>query len=311
MKSIEEAFDSSRALVFGIGGGGDVVGAIPTARLLEEQGVETYVGGLAWERIVNDPVPGPRDIDQLENVHKVSNAVALGDSRSQTTDGIEFAETKVSRVLERDVALLDITGGVTGLRDGLSKACDELEIDLVIGTDSGGDVLATGEEDGIVSPLADGVVLAALAQLNVPTCLGMFGYGSDGELTRQELHENIGSIAKDGGLLGAWGLTSNIGDELERVLEVVNTDASRLPVRVSRGDVVEHPIRGGKRSVQLTPASTVTFYFDPKTVRDHSRLAEIVEDTDSIESANRRLTQAGYDTELSYEREHPEARSTP
>ncbi|HYA27816.1 MAG TPA: DUF1152 domain-containing protein, partial [Acidobacteriota bacterium] len=46
---------SSRALVIGVGGGGDVVGALASARFLEFCGLEFVLGGLSWERNVYDP----------------------------------------------------------------------------------------------------------------------------------------------------------------------------------------------------------------------------------------------------------------
>jgi len=67
MDSTEDAFDRSRALVFGIGGG-DVVGTLPTVQLLERHSIETLVGGVAWERAVIDPQPGPRSLNELEGV---------------------------------------------------------------------------------------------------------------------------------------------------------------------------------------------------------------------------------------------------
>ncbi|ELY77459.1 DUF1152 domain-containing protein [Natrinema gari] len=302
MDSFEEVFDCSRALVFGIGGSGDVVGTLPTVRLLEQHGIETVIGGLAWERSIVDPQPGPRSIDELDEVDRVSESLALGSGDTRTHDGIAFAETAVASCLGCDVAFLDVTDGAEGFGEGLETACDRLDIDVVIGVDSGGDVLASGSEPGIVSPLADGISLAALAQLSLPTCIGMFGYGSDGELTLSELHRNVGSVAADGGLLGAWGLSPMVGDELERIVEEIPTDASRLPLRVSRGDVGTHSIRDGKRTVELTPASTVTFYLETATVANHSDMASIVSGTCSLEDADRRLRSEGFDTELSYER---------
>jgi len=151
-----------------------------------------------------------------------------------------------------------------------------------------------------VSLLTDGISLAALSELSVPTCIGMFGYGSDGELTLTELHEYIGAIAGDNGLLGAWGLSRDVGKELEQVIAEVPTDASRLPLRVSRGEVGTHPIRDGKRTVELTPASTVTFYLDTAAVAEHSKLASIVAETKTVEEADERLRSEGYDTEIAY-----------
>src|SRR5437660_12822070 len=51
---------SSRALVIGVGGGGDVVGALATARFLEFCGLGFILGGLSWERSVYDCGPGTR-----------------------------------------------------------------------------------------------------------------------------------------------------------------------------------------------------------------------------------------------------------
>ena len=59
--SLEDLIRSSRrALVIGVGGGGDVVGALATARFLEFCGLEFILGGLSWERSVFDPIPDPR-----------------------------------------------------------------------------------------------------------------------------------------------------------------------------------------------------------------------------------------------------------
>ena len=43
---------STHALVIGVGGGGDVVGALATARFLEFCGLRFTLGGLPWERFV-------------------------------------------------------------------------------------------------------------------------------------------------------------------------------------------------------------------------------------------------------------------
>ena len=46
---------SKKAILIGIGGGGDIVGTLPTARLLELFNIEYILGGLPWERSVIDP----------------------------------------------------------------------------------------------------------------------------------------------------------------------------------------------------------------------------------------------------------------
>lgn len=302
MDTLEALFDKDRALVFGVGGCGDIVSTIPTARLLESHGVEVIYGGVAWERVVVDPQPGPRHFDEIENIDRLNDTVALATEETRTLDGIEFAETNVARHYEEEVVLIDIDSGARGVADGLDNACDQLDIDLVVETDAGGDVLAAGDEPGIKSPLTDAIMLAALSSVETDACLGMYGYGSDGELTLDEITEGIARAAQQDGLLGAWGLTPKIVDELETLVELVTTEASRLPLEVARGKLGEAVIRDGARSVELTPASTVTFYLNPEAVAATSDLDNCVRETTSFDAAQQALTDAGYDTELDLER---------
>lgn len=301
METLEQAFDNTAALIVGVGGCGDIVSTIPTARLLETHGVDVTLGGVAWERVVVDPQPGPRHFSEIEGIKKLNETIALASENTRTYDGIEFAETNVARHYNEDVVLIDLAGGARGVAQGIDDACIQLDIDLVVGTDAGGDVLAAGDEPGIKSPLTDAIMLSALAQLDTDVCLGMYGYGSDGELTLDEVTDGIARAAEHDGLLGAWGLTPQVVDELTELLDVVTTEASRLPIEVARGKLGEAVIRDGARSVELTPASTVTFYLDPSAVTTTSALDEYVVDTTSFEAAHRALKQAGYETELELE----------
>ena len=67
-----------RPLVIGMGGGGDVVGALATAeamRLYDD--AEPLVGGLTWERRPIDPVAGPRRVDEIEGAWELAPGVLL------------------------------------------------------------------------------------------------------------------------------------------------------------------------------------------------------------------------------------------
>lgn len=301
MESVEDAFDREHALVFGIGGSGDVVGAIPTARLLEGHGVEVTLGGIPWEPAPQDPVVGPRSFDEIEHVERVSDTVGLATGDTRTHDGIAFTETHVAAHYDQPVALVDITRGAEGMIDGIDEACGALDIDLVVGTDSGGDVLARGDEPGLRSPVTDGLGLVALDGITTESMLGVFGYGSDGELAPDELDAGVARAAERDGLLGAWGLTPRVRTEMEGVLEVVSTEASRLPVEASRGAVGERTIRGGEVSLRLTPPSVVTFYFDPAAVAATSELAGYVRGSRSLDEIRDAFEDAGVTTE--FERE--------
>lgn len=310
MQTLEELFNYDRALVFGIGGGGDIVGSVPTARLLELHGVDVILGGIAFDRLPVDPMPGPRNLDHFEGIERISQSVALLTSETEFIDGASSTEMIVNQYTDRSVALLDVTGGVSGFKTGLETACSELDIDLVVGVDAGGDVLATGDEPGLRSPLCDSIVLSSVNACNCPAAIGVFGYGSDGELTQDELDDAISRAARRSGLLGSWGLTPATINELENLLDLVTTEASRLPVKAASGQLGTCSIRSDRRTLELSAASTTTFYFEPGAIESTSEPATVVAGTDSHLTANRMLNEAGYVTELDRELEQAEEQVT-
>jgi hypothetical protein len=294
-------------LVIGVGGGGDVVGALAVARFLEFCGLEFFLGGLSWERSVYDPIPGPRKLCETRNVRALHEFAWLANPQTQTMTGVYFAESRMAVALGREVLLLDINGGVPGVVNGIETAMQELQADLLVGIDVGGDSLAEGHEPGLRSPLADSIMLAAFAELEKRgrrTLWGVFGYGSDGELTVGEIEFALSRIGAAGGLLGGWSLTPQIAAELERIVQTVSTEASAIPLRCLSGAWGEQKIRGGERSVKLTPLTALTFFVSTRVVFETlSRPAQAVQRSDSLTEANDALHALGIKTELDLESE--------
>ena len=139
-----------KALVLGVGGGGDVVGAIPTARFLELFGISCVLGGLAWERFVYDPQPGTRSLAEVTAVQPLAPAVWLANAASATTTGVRFAESRVAELYGADTLLVDLSQGVVSVVAGLRAALAHLGADLLVGVDVGGDSLAAGPEPGLL-----------------------------------------------------------------------------------------------------------------------------------------------------------------
>jgi hypothetical protein len=306
MESFEELIKlSRRALVLGIGGGGDVVGTIPTSRYLRWLGIETIIGGLTWERYVNDPEPGPRKFNEILDLKRLSRTVGLANARTRTRKGIRFTESVVAEVLGEETVLVDLNEGVRGIVRGLNEAIEKLEADLFVGVDVGGDVLASGNEKYLKSMLADSMMLAAMVNLRVPAILGVFGCCADGELTFEEFVGQLSKIAGYGGLLGARGLTPEDVKELGRVIPKTKTESSALAMKAAKGLRGEVEIRGGFRKVLITPMCALTFYFDPKVVfRRISKVAKDLVPTRTLEEAQAVLEQAGIPSELTFEREY-------
>jgi hypothetical protein len=309
MQSLETLIRaSSRALVVGVGGGGDVVGALAASRFLEFCGLEFILGGLSWERNVYDPIPGPRKLGETRNVRVLHPFAWMANADSHTDTGVFFAESRMAAVIGSDVLLVDINGGVTGVVEGLETAIRQLNTDLLVGIDVGGDSLAQGHEPGLRSPLADSIMLAAFAELakrGRRTLWGVFGYGSDGELTVDEIEAALSKLAAAGGLQGAWALTPKIAGEIEEVIKTVPTEASAIPVECFRGAWGTKLIRGGRRTLKLTPLTTLTFFMSPEKLYESlSQPAQAVRESSSLDEANDALHALGIFTELDFERDH-------
>ena len=292
-------------LCVGIGGGGDVVGALAASQTAVALGCERVVGGLTWERRPVDPIPGPRGLDEVVGAQALNAAVALAGPDTAGPGGFRFAETHMARALGEQTVLVDPNPGPRAVGEALADAAGQLGCDLVILVDVGGDMLGHGHEQGLASPLADAVLLAAAPAIEaagVPTAAAVFGAGCDGELTVEEVLERVSEVASAGGLLGAWGPTPEGLAELERALEAVPTEASAMAVRCALGTRGEVSIRDGRRTVPLTLVGGLTFFLDCAiTIATAARCAAAVVGAGDLRDADARLRALGIATELGYE----------
>ena len=298
---------AGRILVVGIGGGGDVVGALAVAELARQLDTPAVVGGLTWERRPIDPIPGPRRIDELSGARRINDATALAGPDTTGPGNVHFAESHMARHLGEPVLLLDPGGGPPAVAAGLAGAARDLECDTVVLVDVGGDALAHGDEAGLASPLADAVCLAAapaLAAAGLRPLLAVFGAGCDGELTPAEVMDRVAEVARASGHLGTWGPGPDEVARLQAAVEQVPTEASAMALACARGETGTASIRGGRRSVELTPQGGLLFWFDPLiALRSAARCAALVEHVTSLSQGNEILLARGMRTELAYETE--------
>jgi hypothetical protein len=297
---------SRRPLVLGIGGGGDVVGALATAEACRAHGAEPVLGGVTWERRPIDPTPGPRAEPEIEGARRLAPGVlaATGATRVRES-GVVFAESRMAELLGEETVLVDVTLGPAAIAAGIAAAAAELGADLVVFLDVGGDALAHGDEPGLASPLCDALMLAAAARLEEPPVLGaIFGVGCDGELTVAEVLDRLAEVAAAGGFAGARGLTAGVTARLAEAVEAIPTEASAQALRCFHGETGRATIRQGRRTVELSPVGALTFYFDVATaVRSAASLAAAVADACDLDHANELLHGLGVRTELDYERD--------
>ena len=289
----------------GIGGGGDVAGALAAAGAAEALGTPAEVGGITWERRPIDPLPGPRRLAEITGATPLHAAAALAGPQTAGPGGFHFAESRMAGVLGRPVALIDPCEGPAAIAGGLLAAAEHLGCDLLVLLDVGGDVLAHGDEPGLASPLADALLLAAAPHTiaaGLPTIGVVFGAGCDGELTPAEVRARFDELRATGGGLGESDPPAAALAQLEAALPDVPTEASAMALRCARGERGTATIRGGRRTVELTALGGRLLWFDPAVaIAGPARLAAAVADAPDLQAAHDLLTARGVRTELAYE----------
>lgn len=290
--------------MLGAGGGGDVVGCLAIGRLCESLGTEFVLGGVAWERIPVDPYPGPRPASEITGGRRLGDHAVLADGQTATPEGVRFSESLMAERLGAGVVLIDVAAGTAGATEGIDAACEDLGCDLVICADVGGDILATGAEPGLASPLCDAVMLSACRAAAATSQLAVIGSGCDGELTPAEVLVRVAACARAGAWTGTWSPGREIADEIAAAAAESYTEASLQLARCAHGEIGPTPIRGGRRTVELGPVGALAFFFDTGVAPDEvAPLAALVESSSSIEQGRAALERAGVRTELDYERE--------
>ncbi len=299
--------DAERVLAIGIGGGGDVAGAMAVAAVCERLGTPCEVGGLTWERRPIDPLPGPRRLDDVVEAERLHAFAALAGPVTSGPGGFLFAESAAAAALGRATVLIDPNGGPAGAAGGIIAAAERLDADVIVLLDVGGDVLAHGDEPGLASPLADSLLLAAapaIAAAGLRVVGAIFGAGCDGELTPAEVTARIAEVEQAGSQLGSSTLTGEELDRLESLVGAVPTEASAMALRCARGETGRTEIRGGRRTVELTAMGGLLYWFEPATaLASAARIARAVLQATDIDAAEAILAARGIRSELAYERD--------
>ncbi len=301
--------DIKHALVIGAGGGGDVAAAYHTCLILKDEGIDYIIGALPWERLSIDPTPGPIPVSALRGPVQVRSSIALVSGKTYAVKGGRTIRPQICN-------LLAYTGGVGLVYDAyspvekiardLSEFCNENGIDLVIGVDAGGDILTTGQEEAVLSPLADTYTLTILKKLRDRghlVLVGIYGPGCDGELPRQEVLRRLSICASNRQFLFFTSIAPHHAAELERVCEYVHTEASKIPLLAYRGYTGKISIRREMREIDVDLTVAGTYYITVEGACMWNSLTNHVEKAESIVHARDILNNLGIVTELDIEEE--------
>ena len=177
--------------------------------------------------------------------------------------------------------------------------------------DVGGDVLASGDEKGLASPLADSIMLNVLYKISnkIRTFIGVLGFGSDGELNQKEILKSLELISKKKGLISSLGIDSESYKLMKKMILSIETDASRVPLLAYEGKYGLTPIRRGRINVDVHPMCQITFIVDTKILfKFVSKVSRRISKAKNIFDANELLIKNNYPSEFNYEiKKHKEA----
>ena len=298
----ELGLSAKRALIIGVGGGGDVIQAIPVVNHLRLLGVEEFfIGGVgsSWWMPSGDPISydptamtyGPIVYDVTELTDSEAWAPQIvGVGANSHWNGNKPAETVLSHLLPGTPFVAGLTHGAAGLRDSLVKVIADKGIDLVIAVDIGSDSFHDGNEVlKAQTSLIDFTAIAALIQLDVPVVYGLAGYGSDGEMALEELDDRVGRVMAAGGFLGALGLTQKDVSEILEACELYPDPIEHYAALAARGEFglkkVQTFTPWGSR-IKITPLAAMVLFFDPSVMAESvSRGILALKDTTSLAEA--------------------------
>lgn len=169
------------ALFVAAGGGGDAITASVIATRLQPAALAAVLT-YSWDRLLVDPRPGPRNATDFDDLVPLAPSVleVTADSRAKSPAGSTLP--RLADGLPTRLLLLDPTGGAVAMTEQVERAATVFGADEVVLVDVGGDILATGGEPGLRSPLADQLALAAVVASHVTGRVLIVGPGVDGEL---------------------------------------------------------------------------------------------------------------------------------
>jgi hypothetical protein len=216
---------SQNVLVAGCGGGFDVFAGIPLAQYLRARGKGIAFANFSFTDLWM--CGGERIAPTLWRVDR------------QTSELPYFPEKWLAEWLNRNGKPAPVyafaKSGVVPLSSAYEWIMREHQIDLVVLVDGGTDSVIFGDEAGIGSAVEDAVsILAVNTIAGERAVLAALGFGIDHYhgVSHHAFLENVATLTRDGGFLGAFSLQSGT-PEADGFLDLVDYANQRQPVHRS------------------------------------------------------------------------------
>jgi hypothetical protein len=290
-------------LLVAAGGGGDAIAAAILHRALRSSGDRPAIATYSWDRLLIDPLPGPRDPSAFaglervgEHNYRITPATTMRAPAGSTLP-------RLAAELDADLYLLDPRGGAEGLARQLAELTRALGSEQVTLVDVGGDILAHGNESTLRSPLADSLVLAATAALGNVDAL-LTGAGIDGELPESLVRERYDQL----GAQLVHRLSSNDVQAYRPLFDWHPSEATGLLCAAAAGTHGTAEIRDQALPVVLSDYTPEVHTLPARRILEINQIARELRPTRSLEAAEAVLRAAGRESEIDYERRKASSR---
>ncbi|MDW4908741.1 DUF1152 domain-containing protein [Streptomyces sp. ADMS] len=281
-------------LIVAAGGGGDAVAAAMLDAALYGNSERAVILTYAWDRLLIDPVPGPRGSDDFTGLELLTPAVWTVPAEARPNAPAGSTLPRLATELPHSFALIDPGQGVEGVTRQLEELVTFLQPTSIDLLDVGGDVLARGDEPTLKSPLADSLALAACGQVNAPIRLLVAGPGLDGELSHEDLQGMLGPLVHT--------FTAEDAEPISAVLEWHPSEATGMLAATARGVRGTCEVRDAGLPIPLTDESPTVHEVDLDEALGRNELARAIMSTttlDQVEALSREV--CGF-SEIDYER---------
>ncbi|MFF4831797.1 DUF1152 domain-containing protein [Streptomyces sp. NPDC001315] len=282
-------------LIVAAGGGGDAVAAaMLDAALYGDEPDHAVILTYAWDRLLIDPVPGPRGPDNFTGLALVTPAVWSVPANARPIAPAGSTLPRLAAELPHTFALIDPRHGAEGITRQLEELFGYFKPTTIDLLDVGGDILARGDEPTLKSPLADALTLAACCQVEAPIRLLVAGPGLDGEVSVDDIRSLFGPLVHR--------FTAENTEPVSSVLEWHPSEATGMLAATARGVRGICEVRDAGLPIPLTDEGPTVHEVDLDEALSRNELARAVLSTttlDEVETLSREV--CGY-SEIDYER---------
>ncbi|WP_406475862.1 DUF1152 domain-containing protein [Streptomyces platensis] len=261
-------------VIVAAGGGGDAVAAVMLDAALYGGGTPAVVFSYAWDRLLVDPVPGPRGPANFRGLRPLTRSVRTVPADAAAIAPAGSTLPRLAAELPQTFALIDPHHGAEGMVRQLEELVQYLEPDSVDLLDVGGDILARGDEATLRSPLADALTLAACCELNFPVRLLVAGPGLDGELPAEVLRDRLGPVV--------LSLAAEHVAPVSSVLEWHPSEATAMLAGAARGARGRCEVSGDGAAVPLTDVGPFVYEADLDEALQRNQLAGAILATENL-----------------------------